>query len=200
MNIGSSTAIIRQSAGSKMIEPAFCSVWNWDARPFPVFPARSDVWGDAGNWPSGNWLSGKGPFVTPATPDPAPTLGTYPAFPELSGRGWSVRYKPQFTTASAEHVSGRASRFARMSAPLYEIEITFDVLRMDAPYTELGILVGFIAGRFGQDLPFTFPVPAELGVGAALTCRFVDDAEDLEEFMNRLWRTQSLNLRSVKGE
>src|ERR1700730_11771548 len=41
--------------GVKMIEPAFCSVWNWDARPFPAFPNLVNVWGDAGNWRAGNW-------------------------------------------------------------------------------------------------------------------------------------------------
>jgi hypothetical protein len=29
--------------GVEMIAPAFCSVWNWDARPFPVYPQRDDV-------------------------------------------------------------------------------------------------------------------------------------------------------------
>ena len=27
----------------QMIEPAFCSVWNWDARPFPAFPNLVNV-------------------------------------------------------------------------------------------------------------------------------------------------------------
>ena len=34
-------------------------------------PSRNltDVWGDTGNWPAGNWLAGKGPFLTPLEPD-----------------------------------------------------------------------------------------------------------------------------------
>lgn len=51
--------------GVEMIQPAFCSIWNWDARPFPWFPNLSDVWGDTGNWQVGNWLSGKGLFIAP---------------------------------------------------------------------------------------------------------------------------------------
>ncbi|MGH6852339.1 MAG: baseplate megatron protein TIM-barrel domain-containing protein, partial [Methylocella sp.] len=58
--------------GVMMIEPAFCSVWNWDARPFPAFPNLVNVWGDAGNWQAGNWLNGKGPFLTPPVPDEPP--------------------------------------------------------------------------------------------------------------------------------
>lgn len=35
------------------------AVWCWDARPFPAFPRRCDVWGDAGNWTTGHWLNGR---------------------------------------------------------------------------------------------------------------------------------------------
>ncbi|MFN3228930.1 MAG: glycoside hydrolase TIM-barrel-like domain-containing protein [Asticcacaulis sp.] len=35
------------------------AVWCWDARPFPAFPRRGDIWGDAGNWMTGHWLNGR---------------------------------------------------------------------------------------------------------------------------------------------
>lgn len=34
-------------------------VWCWDARPYPDFPRREDVWGDGGNWRTGHWLNGR---------------------------------------------------------------------------------------------------------------------------------------------
>ena len=40
-----------------MLEAA--DVWCWDARPWPVFPAREDVWADAGGWRTGHWLNGR---------------------------------------------------------------------------------------------------------------------------------------------
>ena len=43
----------------RMIETDRMSVWTWDARPFPDFPAREDVWSDGGNWQRGHWLSGR---------------------------------------------------------------------------------------------------------------------------------------------
>ena len=58
--------------GVPMIQTAFMSVWNWDARPFPTFPNMVGVWGDTGNWPAGNWLGGKGPFLTPLVPSDPP--------------------------------------------------------------------------------------------------------------------------------
>lgn len=35
------------------------ALWAWDARPFPSFPLRDDVWGDAANWRLGHWLNGR---------------------------------------------------------------------------------------------------------------------------------------------
>jgi hypothetical protein len=43
--------------GGPMIEAA--SAWCWDARPFPDFPARSDVWRDGDAWVLGHWLTGR---------------------------------------------------------------------------------------------------------------------------------------------
>ncbi|WP_137045471.1 glycoside hydrolase/phage tail family protein [Pseudolabrys sp. FHR47] len=45
--------------GGRMIAPGSIYLWTWDARPYPVFPAASDVWGDAGNWNTGHWLTGR---------------------------------------------------------------------------------------------------------------------------------------------
>lgn len=33
--------------------------WCWDARPFPDFPARLDIWSDGANWRTGHWLNGR---------------------------------------------------------------------------------------------------------------------------------------------
>jgi len=35
------------------------TVWCWDARPYPWFPARDDVWGDADDYVTGHWLNGR---------------------------------------------------------------------------------------------------------------------------------------------
>jgi len=114
------------SAGIKMIEPAFCSVWNWDARPFPTFPKLSGVWGDAGNWAAGNWLNGKGPFLTPPVPD-APSGVQMPFnFPALPGLSWSVHKRPSFSTRVASHVSGREVRSPFYAVTLYEFELTIE--------------------------------------------------------------------------
>lgn len=45
--------------GGEMLDMAMSHVWTWDARPFPEFPAREDVWSDGPNWRTGHWLTGR---------------------------------------------------------------------------------------------------------------------------------------------
>ena len=42
-----------------MVEPGWVHVWAYDARPFPEFPSRRDIWSDAENWQRGHWLNGR---------------------------------------------------------------------------------------------------------------------------------------------
>jgi hypothetical protein len=43
----------------RMVDAANIYVWTWDARPFPFFPSRGDVWGDTANYRLGHWLNGR---------------------------------------------------------------------------------------------------------------------------------------------
>ena len=45
--------------GGPMVEPSRVFLYTWDARPFPDFPLRSEVWSDAENWTYGHWLNGR---------------------------------------------------------------------------------------------------------------------------------------------
>lgn len=42
-----------------MVDTTTIAAWCWDARPFPFFPQRSDLWGDAPNYDLGHWLNGR---------------------------------------------------------------------------------------------------------------------------------------------
>lgn len=42
-----------------MLDVGRIHLWTWDARPFPDFPARTEVWGDGPNWRLGHWLTGR---------------------------------------------------------------------------------------------------------------------------------------------
>jgi hypothetical protein len=54
--------------GGPMLDLGRCFAWAWDARPFPAFPQRSDLWSDAANYARGHWLNGR------ATSVPLPRL------------------------------------------------------------------------------------------------------------------------------
>lgn len=42
-----------------MIDMKNVFIWNWDARPWPDFPARSNIWSDAANHRLGHWITGR---------------------------------------------------------------------------------------------------------------------------------------------
>ena len=45
--------------GGPMVDLDHAYVWSWDARPFPAFPNRLDLWNDGENYPRGHWLNGR---------------------------------------------------------------------------------------------------------------------------------------------
>lgn len=45
--------------GGPMIATDWTHVWTWDARPWPDFPARTDVWSDGPNHRLGHWITGR---------------------------------------------------------------------------------------------------------------------------------------------
>lgn len=52
--------------GGRMVDAERLYLWAWDARPFPAFPVRGDVWADGNNWLLGHWLNGRLNTVTAA--------------------------------------------------------------------------------------------------------------------------------------
>lgn len=47
------------AGGGRMVDMARAHVWAWDARPYPAFPARGDLWTDGAAWERGHWLNGR---------------------------------------------------------------------------------------------------------------------------------------------
>ncbi|MDQ1899773.1 glycoside hydrolase/phage tail family protein [Paracoccus sp. WLY502] len=45
--------------GRRMVDLDRAHVWCWDARPYPAFPARTDLWSDGPAWQRGHWLNGR---------------------------------------------------------------------------------------------------------------------------------------------
>ncbi|MEM9349736.1 MAG: glycoside hydrolase/phage tail family protein [Pseudomonadota bacterium] len=45
--------------GAPMVDMGHAHFWAWDARPYPFFPAKLDVWSDGENYARGHWLTGR---------------------------------------------------------------------------------------------------------------------------------------------
>jgi hypothetical protein len=45
--------------GGRMIDMDHAYLWAWDARPYPWFPALTDVWSDGENYRLGHWMTGR---------------------------------------------------------------------------------------------------------------------------------------------
>ncbi len=45
--------------GGRMVDLSRAHVWAWDARPWPDFPDRDDVWSDGDNYGRGHWMNGR---------------------------------------------------------------------------------------------------------------------------------------------
>ncbi|GGE94735.1 glycoside hydrolase/phage tail family protein [Stappia taiwanensis] len=45
--------------GGPMVDADRIYLWSWDARPYPAFPVKTDLWSDGDNWRTGHWLTGR---------------------------------------------------------------------------------------------------------------------------------------------
>lgn len=50
---------VSEEYGGPMLDMANAYVWAWDARPFPAFPSRLEIWNDGENYLRGHWLNGR---------------------------------------------------------------------------------------------------------------------------------------------
>ncbi|WP_049974122.1 DUF2460 domain-containing protein [Azospirillum sp. B4] len=76
-------------------------------------------------------------------------------YPALAGLGYSVIKKPTWSTKIATAVSGRETRMAFWSAPIWEFQLSYDFLRDTVTANELKTLMGFylqMQGAYGSNL------------------------------------------------
>ena len=166
-------------AGVPMLQFEFCCVWNWDARPFPIFPIDNSQWGDTGNWQAGGWANGLRLSLPPAEPSPPPTKPAYSTFPATPTLAWSIVIRPKFSTLIADHVSGRSNSGLAWSRAHRDVELTYEVLRAGAAYLELQAIAGFFAEASGAATPFWYappgfsaPIGQQIGIGDGVTTTF----------------------------
>ncbi len=84
-------------------------------------------------------------------------------FPTLPGLSWNVVRRPVFSTIVQRAASGRETRAALFSFPIWEWDLSYDLLRDDASQ-ELRTLLGFFLQRQGAFDSFLFRDPTDNAV------------------------------------
>lgn len=113
-----------------------------------------------------------------------------PVFPSLPGRGWSVHKRPTWASNVSVHLSGKEKVASRQCFPLWEFELTHEVLREQTqnitPYqnlsgfTELEQVSELFLSCYGQYGEFYFNDPEDnqrtnqfIGTGTGLQNIFI---------------------------
>lgn len=87
-------------------------------------------------------------------------------FPTLIGQTWEVKKRPMFSTIVQRTASGKEIRSALMSYPLWQWELSYDLLRGDAVNAELQNIVGFFEQMLGSATAFNYTDPTDNSVTA----------------------------------
>lgn len=81
-------------------------------------------------------------------------------FPSLPGMTWNIKKTPEWNTIIQRSVSLNELRGSYTTAPVYNITLTFDVLRQGGSYSELDTLMGFFLARRGSFDSFLLADPS----------------------------------------
>lgn len=84
-------------------------------------------------------------------------------FPTLPGLQWNSVKRPKFSTAIAPHLSGREIRAQAYQYPIWEFDLSYEMLRADAN-VEFQTLIGFFLSRGGAYDTFLYKDPTESNV------------------------------------
>jgi uncharacterized protein (TIGR02217 family) len=87
-------------------------------------------------------------------------------FPTLPGLGWSMTRTPIWSTKIQKATSGKETRAAFQSFPLYKFTLTYEVLRGGTAYQEYQTLLGFYNQRQGSYDDFLFTFAGDSSVAA----------------------------------
>ncbi|MEX2249823.1 MAG: glycoside hydrolase/phage tail family protein, partial [Parvibaculum sp.] len=130
--------------GGRMVDPARIFLWTWDARPFPAFPERIDIWTDGENWQRGHWLNGR--------------MGAAP----LADLAAAIMREAGFEDFDASELGGTVEGFVidRIMSPRAALEPLMLAHFFDAAETQ-----GVIRFRHFGDAPVASMTPDDLAVG-----------------------------------
>lgn len=104
---------------------------------------------------------------------------SYPVFPSFPGQAIGIKRTPLWRTGVQSSLSGKETRIAYMSYPLYQWSLDLSVLRSYASYAELAQIIGLINTVQGMAGNFLFMDPEDnavtaqpFGIGDGTTTKF----------------------------
>lgn len=152
------------------------AVWTWDARPYPAWPSRTDVWSDGALWPFGHWLNGK--------------VGLADLAALIAERGARVGFADVDVTGIAGVVTGYVRD--RPMSPRAEIEMFMRAYAFDAVESE-GVIRFIARGRPAvasigandlilpdRDEPVALVRAQETDLPDIITVTFIDGSKDYQ--------------------
>jgi uncharacterized protein (TIGR02217 family) len=87
-------------------------------------------------------------------------------FPQLAGLKWDIKKTPIFNTVTQRTVNLKESRVSLSQFPIYEYELSYEILRDDLVNNELKTLMGFYLSRQGAFDSFLYIDPSDCLVTA----------------------------------
>ncbi|WDI32145.1 glycoside hydrolase/phage tail family protein [Hyphococcus flavus] len=159
--------------GGPMIDTSRQYVYAVDARPFPDFPARSDVWGDTANWEKGHWLNGR--------------LGRAPLDLLVTALAAEVSFENVEATGLEGVLTGyvvdRPMSAREMIDPLadvfqFDMVETGDVIRFQLRHGERVLTIDASGLADRRDSAFSLSLAQEADLPAAFRLGFFDEQEE----------------------
>ncbi|QED23434.1 baseplate megatron protein TIM-barrel domain-containing protein [Candidatus Deianiraea vastatrix] len=102
--------------GKSFIEQKF--IWAYDARPYPFFPAFSNLWSDHASWRYGHWLNGKISFnqITNIISDFCEKIG-------MDEKDFEIENLDEYFDGFVLNQSSTAFNILKMFAEIYDFNI-----------------------------------------------------------------------------
>ncbi|GGD09089.1 baseplate multidomain protein megatron [Aquisalinus flavus] len=178
--------------GGPMVDVSGIYLYAWDARPFPDFPGRVDLWSDGDNWTFGHWLNGRAGRVP---------LGQLTA--AIAGRTGLTQIE---TGALQGLVTGYV--IDRPMSPRAALEPLLGLYQVDAMETATGIsfvprgaeaALTIPPGRLvaGEGEPFELTLAQAGDLPAALEIAYLDDGQDYALSVAGARQDQAISRRTV---
>ena len=159
--------------GDKMVAIDQTYVYAWDARPFPFFPALTNIWGDGPNWEKGHWLNGRAGRAPLGLLVESLALQAGFTQIETSGlRGVLTGYIVDRPMSPREMIDPLAKVFQ------FDVIEAGEVIRFQARDSEPVLHVALSELAETDDASFTASLAQESDLPAAYRLGFIDEGSD----------------------